>query len=221
MAHSSIGEASDPDSGAAAVYPQEEHSAARAAARDVMGVLQLAASRHGVRVQSVYDALQESIDQAGQTESAPPSFDAATIQLLELGGLVMDAVAASVPDVTAQTRASFEELRATSLTVDEAASLLGVDPSRVRQRLRARTLFGLREDDAWRLPRRQFSEHDQIRGLARVLPAIRDGLHPVAVWNWLTLPDPDLQTGATSLSPIDWLASGGDIDVVRAIASDL
>ncbi len=202
-------------------YPQGQHSAARAAAREVVDTLRSAASRHGVPIESVFDALGEAIGEARQNEPVPTSFDVPTIELLEGGGLVMHALADRVPDVAAETRATFEGLRLTSLTVEEAARLLGVDPSRVRQRLRARTLFGIREDDAWLLPRRQFSEHEQIRGLARVLPLIRDALHPVAVWNWLALPDPELQTGGTSLSPIDWLASGGDIGAVRAVAADL
>ena len=115
-------------------------------------------------------------------------------------------------------------LLATARPVAEAARLLGVDPSRVRQRLGERSLYGLKTPRGWRLPAFQF-DLDQpdrlVPGIGGVLAALPPDLHPVAVYNWLTLPDPDLAWGDEPVSPLDWLRSGGDPAVVAALAADL
>jgi hypothetical protein len=46
-------------------------------------------------------------------------------------------------------------------------------------------------------------------------------MHPLAVAHWFTSPDPELTLDGVALSPRDWLLSGGDPEVVGAIAAAL
>ena len=110
-----------------------------------------------------------------------------------------------------------------SLSATEATKLLRVDVSRVRQRLRERTLFGLEHDGVWRLPRFQFERRMAIPGLAIVLKSLPPDLFPLDVVDWFVLPDSDLQldSDAEPLSPRDWLLSGRPVETVVTLARDL
>ncbi len=58
-------------------------------------------------------------------------------------------------------------------------------------------------------------------GASRVVRALRQGAHPVAVQNFFTNPNPDLyldEKEKWSLSPRDWLLSGGDPGVLAPLA---
>jgi hypothetical protein len=66
-------------------------------------------------------------------------------------------------DPLMRTIADYMALLETSLTTAEAARYLKVDVSRIRQRLRERSLFGIDYDGERRLPRFQF-ERKRRRG---------------------------------------------------------
>lgn len=121
----------------------------------------------------------------------------------------------------ARTAAEFAGLITNSLTVSEAGQLMAVDPSRVRQRLTNRTLYGVKVGRAWRIPIFQFGADGQVRGLDQVLVVLPPTLHPVAVQRWLTTPLPDLELEGEQLSPLEWLKSTGDPAPVIEIARDL
>jgi hypothetical protein len=141
---------------------------------------------------------------------------------LQRGGFTLAPVSGtSDDDPLARTIATYSALLTSGLTVQEASRLLGVNPSRVRQRLIGRTLFGIKETHGWRLPTFQFGASRTLPGIAQVLPRLDPELRPVAVYSWFTEPDPDLQVDDTAVSPRDWLASGHDPEVVAAIAGDL
>jgi hypothetical protein len=110
-----------------------------------------------------------------------------------------------------------------SLSAAEAAKLLRVDVTRVRQRLRERSLYGLEYEGTWRLPRLQFERRLVIPGLAQVLKALPPDLFPLDVVDWFLLPEPELQleSDAAPLSPRAWLLSGRPIDAVVKVARDL
>jgi hypothetical protein len=95
--------------------------------------------------------------------------------------------------------------------------------SRVRQRLRERSLFGLEYEGSWRLPRFQFERRLVIPGLAQVLKALPSDLFPLDVVDWFLLPDPELQSDSdpSPLSPREWLLSGRAIEIVARLARDL
>lgn len=133
------------------------------------------------------------------------------------------------PDLHAA--AAYAGLAASALTVSRTAARLGVDPSRIRQRLAARTLFGLRVDGTWRLPLFQFTDDGRriVPGFGSIAPRLAN-VHPLDAATWFTTPHGDLVVSAgdgeeVALSPRDWLLGGGDptdllplVDELRGLA---
>jgi hypothetical protein len=126
-------------------------------------------------------------------------------------------------DPLARTAAEYAAIVASSLSVPEAARRLGVNPSRVRQRLAERTLYGIKMRAGWRLPRFQFTADGLVPGLEGVLPRLAPDLHPVEVLAWLTTPNSDLSLNAdeTPVAPLDWLRSGRNPEPVAVLAAEL
>ena len=126
-------------------------------------------------------------------------------------------------DPLIKSQAQYMALLEESFSAAEAAKLLHVDVSRVRQRLRGRSLFGIEYEGSWRLPRFQFERRLAIPGLAQILKALPPDLFPLDVVDWFVLPDPDLQLDgdAAPLSPREWLLSGRPVEAVVTLASDL
>lgn len=126
-------------------------------------------------------------------------------------------------DPLIRTQAQYMALLEESLSAAQAAKLLNVDVSRIRQRLRERSLFGLEHEGSWRLPRFQFERRRVIPGLPQALKALPEDLFPLDIVDWFVLPDPDLQleNDPTPLSPREWLLSGRPVEPVVAIARDL
>jgi hypothetical protein len=108
----------------------------------------------------------------------------------------------------------------TSLTTAQAAKYLKVDPSRIRQRLRERSLYGIEYDGEKRLPRFQFERHKVVPGLAQVLAELPVQLSPLDVAEWFLSPNPDLELddGSVPVSPREWLLSGRAVQSVVALA---
>jgi len=139
----------------------------------------------------------------------------------ERGGFVTVPAEYGEHDPLARTAAAYAALMATSLSAPEAARLLGVDDSRIRQRLAARTLYGIKVSDGWRLPAFQFDGAAVVAGLSAVLPRLAPELHPIAVARFFATPAPELELEDTLLSPRDWLRSGHDPRVVAELADAL
>jgi hypothetical protein len=142
---------------------------------------------------------------------------------LERGGLSLSLVDLGPADPLVRAAADYAALLASSLTVPQAARRLDVDGSRIRQRLAARTLYGIKLPAGWRLPAFQFAGDRPVPGIDRVLPHLPPRAHPLAVASWFRLPNPDLSLDAdeTPLAPLDWLKSGGDPQRVAALADAL
>ena len=129
--------------------------------------------------------------------------------------------AASSP--LALTAADYAALLATALTVPELAARLGVDESRVRQRLARHTLYGIKDGKGWRIPRFQLDDDGRapVPGLQLVAPRWV-GAHPVEVARWFTLPHVDLEDAdGHPIPPRAWLQSGGDPQTVAGLAGEL
>jgi len=126
-------------------------------------------------------------------------------------------------DPLIRSQAQYMALLEESLSAAQAAKLLNVDVSRIRQRLRERSLFGLEHEGTWRLPHFQFERRRVIPGLAQVLKALCEDLFPLDVVDWFLLPDTELQleNDAAPLSPREWLLSGRPVGPVAALARDL
>lgn len=144
--------------------------------------------------------------------------------MLEEGGLDLSPPEAEEPDPLARTAAKYAALLATALTTREAAGLLGTGESRVRQRLKEKTLYGVKAGRENRLPAFQFENGKEVPGIGQVLRHVDGSLHPVALSNWIILPNPDLyldEEEERTVSPREWLLSGGDPRVLVPLAEEL
>ena len=124
-------------------------------------------------------------------------------------------------DPLSATTADYLALLNTSLTATETAALLRVDSSRIRQRLRARSLFGIEHDGQWRLPLFQFERGDTLPSLGDVLHALPTDLTALDVAEWFITPNLDLEHRDKTLSPRAWLLRGLDVERVCELARGL
>lgn len=142
----------------------------------------------------------------------------AQMTLLERGGLRMSGNTASAAIAATELVAAHATLVNTAYTTSQVAELLNVRDSRVRQRRADRTLWAIQNGNEWLFPALQFTtdgpRKGQIRGLDRVLPALPENLHPLSVAGFLTTPQPGLIRKGQLVTPLEWLATGGDLQPV-------
>lgn len=120
--------------------------------------------------------------------------------------------------------ALYKRLCQESYTVEQAARLLGVNDSRIRQRLSARTVYGIKRDGEWRIPRFQFDGDALVPGIGTVVANLPDDLDPVSIYTWFVTKNTDLygdRAETQQLSPIDWLRTGHSADTLAEIAREL
>ncbi len=101
-----------------------------------------------------------------------------------------------------------------------------MDPSRVRQRLTSEppSLYGIRLDTGWVIPDFQLDGDRLLPSLGEVVARLDAELHPLAIYRWFTLPNPDLRTDrlpGQALSPRDWLRLGLPAEPVTDLATNL
>ena len=153
-----------------------------------------------------------------------PELTAEERAVLEAGGADLRPLGPGEDEPVVRAAADYAALLAASLTVPEAARRLGVDGSRVRQRLAARQLYGIRRPTGWLLPLLQFEGDRLVPGIERVLPRLDPRLHPLAVVGWLTRPHRDLHPPGDPeeepVPPLAWLRSGGSAELVAELAED-
>lgn len=130
---------------------------------------------------------------------------------------------ARATDPLAQSIVNYMALIETSFTTGEVSRMLNVDVTRVRQRLRERSLFGFEHDGEWRLPRFQFERNKALPGLASILQALPLDLNPLDVAEWFMAQNLDLEIekSDTPLSPRAWLLSGREREPVMELAQHL
>ncbi|MGH8729142.1 MAG: hypothetical protein ACREV9_13550 [Burkholderiales bacterium] len=126
-------------------------------------------------------------------------------------------------DPLAQSIVSYMALIETSFATGKVAEMLKVDVSRIRQRLRERSLVGFEHEGEWRLPRFQFEDSKTLPGLAEVVKALPADLNPLDVAEWFMTSSPDLEDEKSDsmLSPRDWLLSGHALEPVLHLARHL
>lgn len=147
-------------------------------------------------------------------------------RILELGGFDLEPVDLGAEDPLARAAALYSGLLKTSLDTAAAARLLGVDPSRIRHRLTSRppSLYGIRLESGWRLPRFQFDGEGLIPGIGEVVAELDPELHPATIYSWFVSPNPDLVAEKLvegPLSPRDWLRHGFPPRAVAELAKHL
>jgi excisionase family DNA binding protein len=146
------------------------------------------------------------------------------VRLLARGGFDLDRRELGLEDPIARAAFEYAVLCTTGLTTREAAKRLGVNDSRVRQRLSQRALYGIKAGDEWRLPAFQFRRKGLVPGIERVFPRLPMILNPVALHRWFQTPNPDLEEKegeGRALTPLQWLQSGNDPGVVAELAAGL
>lgn len=132
-----------------------------------------------------------------------------------------DDVASDAHAARAVYATSFLDLFKQADSVSDVAARLGLDPSRIRQRLRERSLLAVELNGERRLPRFQFEDDIEVPGLARVLAATA-GMAPLPFAMWFLSATPDLEgANDTPLSPREWLLRTGEVDAVLDLARDL
>jgi hypothetical protein len=158
---------------------------------------------------------------------ADPAEDltASEVRALLRGGLNASPVALRGEDPLAVTAAEYAALLKTSRTTAETARLLGVNESRIRQRLSSHppTLLGFKVEGGWKVPAALFDGRCLVPGVERVVPELPANLHPVAFHRWFVTPSPDLEPPGNggNLSPREWLRRGFSVEDVARLAASL
>ncbi|MHB8264270.1 MAG: hypothetical protein ACYDGY_11130 [Acidimicrobiales bacterium] len=190
--------------------------------------------------------------EAPATEHPEHDWTDAEAAVLEHEGIDVSPLRAEETDVLDATQRGYIDLLGSGWTVNDTAHHLSVSPSRIRQMLSQRKLYGIRpRGRAWVLPEWQFSGSGLIPGIEAVNQAFDPALHPLTVSGFLHHPKPELDLGfpqtttraaslyaasmtvpspqpaagpedeSSRLSPLQWLASGGDPNPVVALAKEL
>lgn len=148
------------------------------------------------------------------------------LELLRNGGFSTKREALGSEDPVFRGALDFSALIVSAISTKDAAALLKVDPSRIRQRLvgPSPTLYGVKWRGEWLLPRFQFSGKAEIPGFDEVVPHLDPHLNPVAVARWFLSPSPDLvveKDGEEPISPREWLLAGNSPMEVARLAEGL
>jgi hypothetical protein len=156
-------------------------------------------------------------------KSTENSLSEAQIQSLVEGGLDMSPLTADeATRETLELAGSYALVFANSWTASEAASQLGTTEDAIRSLVGRRELYGFGPDAELLIPRFQFTDSGGVvPGLSEVLQNMPlESLHPVAVWRWFTQVTDEI-VEAHPISPISWLAVGGDPERLVEIAKTL
>lgn len=158
---------------------------------------------------------------AAQGSPPTPPLSSAEGTLLDKAGL---ADTARGPGALERSAIAYQILLRTSLSLLQASRALHLTTSRLRQRLGARTLLGVKDGRAWRIPVFQFATKGRLLpGLEKVLPRIRADAHPLVVQSWFQTPHQDLVVGPAEnlASPAQWLTAGNSPDGVAELAHEI
>jgi hypothetical protein len=163
------------------------------------------------------EALVELLHEVIAQQPRPAQDPAGELSADEVDALANVGVSFTAPggadEAIARTALEMATFVAASLTVGQVAKRLRVDRSRIQQRLaQERTLYGFSWEKQWRIPIFQFEGEECLPHLGDVVKALPQGLHPLAVRNWFTLPHMDLEDEdlGRNLSPREWLLLGRD-----------
>lgn len=120
----------------------------------------------------------------------------------------------------ARARVALRQLNsalAGSVTIKEAATVLGVDRSRISRRITGKSLWAFDFQGSRRIPRWQFLGGEPLPGLDVIVPSIPKGATPTLVEAFMSTPQPDFD----DRTPVEYLASGGDPTEVAGFLADL
>ena len=117
---------------------------------------------------------------------------------------------------------SLELLTLNSIVGDgEMAQELGVDRTRVSQKVREQSLYFFENAEGRCFPRWQLVDGKPIRELKKLIAAFDRTLHPLTVEHWMGARNAELVIDGESVTPTQWLITGGHIDIVSELAAQL
>ncbi|GHF04684.1 hypothetical protein GCM10011600_01430 [Pseudolysinimonas yzui] len=183
--------------------------------------LRTAARRAAVDVGDLHAAMLDVLSESPLVRHETHQFSEGEAAILATSGVNLEGAADGIHDPTAATAARIALLMAESLTTADCAAQLRVSPGRVRQRISAKTLYAFDDGGEWRIPIWQFVGRSQVVGLEKVAQSIPTDVHPLAVQNFMARPSVDLLVDGVSLSPLEWLASGGSPEKVAELVREL
>jgi len=181
--------------------------------------LERTAARYGLATEALLASLEESAvdvtdESAGMPEAERHALHAAGIHLE--GSMSDPSGAAQI----ALGLARYQKFRDEALTAVEAARLLRVSDSRVRQLVSSGQVVTIPNSDGHLLPAWQFAHGRLVPGLSDLTKAVND-VHPLTLASFMTLPDVDLEVEGRPVSPVEWLISGGEVEAVTDLALGL
>lgn len=172
---------------------------------------------------------QEVLDELDSAFGAIPGVGAATLSGAEVEFLRQHAGTSAVAAIDrwsgederqARARTAMRDLAEAlsgSVSIREAAAILGVDRSRVSRRITGDALWAFDLHGNRRIPRWQFLGDGLLPGLDVVVPAIPRGVTPAVVDTFMHAPQPDFG----DRTPIEHLAAGGDPALIAGFVADL
>jgi hypothetical protein len=196
---------------------------------DTVGFVRLAKSSvSAAKVAGAISAYLGKMEDPPKRASKPARSSSLSVEekaLLAKGGIDVSAPPKGKDAVQATTQL-YKELETTSLSVEQAAEKLGVNDSRVRQRLLAKqpSLYGIKRGRSWLLPAFQFEAEGLVPGLDAVIAQVPKTAHPVSVYRWFTSPHQDLyldDSESVPVTPLDWLKTGGDPKRLAELAGEI
>lgn len=104
-----------------------------------------------------------------------------------------------------------------SVSMKEAATILGIDRSRVSRRITGKTLWAFDLQGGRHIPKWQFLGDELLPGLDVLVPAIPRGTTTTVLDAFMHTPLPDFD----DRTPIEHLAAGGDPKLVAGFIEDL
>lgn len=168
----------------------------------------------------VVDALEELRVQGWLTEAPPPLAEAETSFLTAHGGVRDNREALVRARVASRVRA--EAVDRENMTVDQAATLMGVSASRVRHRIGEGSIYAYPSTGRGverRIPAWQFHDRAPIPHLASVLAELPGDCRPTEVRHFVLNAEVDDPIRGAAVPLLEWLSDGGEPEPARELAT--
>lgn len=167
----------------------------------------------------IVDAL-ENLRLQGWLTDAPPGLTGPEIDYLDHhGGVTDDRQALVKSRVAAAVREDAVERE--TLTVEQAAELMGISASRLRHRIKEGSVYAYPSGGRGvgrRIPRWQFRGREPVPHLATVLAALPERFRASDVRAFALNAEVDDADNGVTVPLLDWLRDGGDPETGRVLA---
>lgn len=181
--------------------------------------LSKAINRHGLAVspQEFMAVLSDLADRSAPLTGGDRDF------LTEHAGLdeeelTQEAVDAADIEIAANRSAAAQDVKTRTLDIQKASKALNMAPANVRRAVREGALFSVKASPGGHhlFPAWQFRHGRALPGLHAVITALPHNYHPLEIEDFMTSETPELR----GMSPVTWLAEGGNVDEVVALADE-